>query len=178
MLTAGDELGRTQQGNNNAFCQDNELSWIDWNNADEELQNFCSRLIHFRKQHPVFSRHSWFFEKESDNHSSNVKWFLPDGKEIHEDKSGSNASKCIAVFLKADAGEDSDDNEKFNDNDFLVVFNPTHHNESFKLTRSLCKERWMEILNTCNENFSDGKIYTGNEIINSPLLSLQVLKRL
>ena len=60
MLLAGDELGHSQQGNNNAYCQDNEISWIDWSKADQELIEFTAKLIHFRKEHPVFARKQWF----------------------------------------------------------------------------------------------------------------------
>ena len=60
MLVAGDEIGRTQRGNNNAYCQDNEISWLDWKNADLEFQNYVRRLIHFVKAHPTFGRKRWF----------------------------------------------------------------------------------------------------------------------
>ena len=60
MIVSGDETGRTQMGNNNAYCQDNEISWINWAAADLNLLNFTSRLIHFYKNHPVFTRKRWF----------------------------------------------------------------------------------------------------------------------
>jgi isoamylase len=60
MLLGGDETGRTQRGNNNAYCQDNEISWFDWSSADTTLLEFTRRLIQFRKQHPVFRRRGWF----------------------------------------------------------------------------------------------------------------------
>ena len=60
MLVAGDEAGRTQQGNNNAYCQDNEISWLDWDHVDKDLRDFACRLIQFRRAHPVFRRRRWF----------------------------------------------------------------------------------------------------------------------
>jgi isoamylase len=60
MLVAGDEMGRTQQGNNNAYCQDNEVSWLNWEHADQKLLQFTRALIHFRKEHPAFCRRRWF----------------------------------------------------------------------------------------------------------------------
>src|SRR6185436_7847767 len=60
MLLGGDEIGRTQRGNNNAYCQDNEISWFDWEKVDRELGRFVAELIHFRKRHPVFQRRRWF----------------------------------------------------------------------------------------------------------------------
>ena len=60
MLLGGDEIGRTQQGNNNAYCQDNEISWFDWEHADRPLLEFTRRIIEFRREHPVFRRRRWF----------------------------------------------------------------------------------------------------------------------
>jgi len=59
MLLGGDEIGRTQQGNNNAYCQDNEISWTNWENPDQDLLGFCQTLIRYRKDHPVFRRRGW-----------------------------------------------------------------------------------------------------------------------
>ena len=60
MIVGGDEIGRTQRGNNNAYCQDNEISWFDWEHIDDELIAFTARIIQFREEHPVFRRRRWF----------------------------------------------------------------------------------------------------------------------
>src|SRR3984885_6741254 len=75
MMLGGDELGRTQQGNNNAYCQDNEISWVDWSQPDTELQAFASGLVAFRKQHPVFRRRRFLAGAEA----SELRWFTPAG---------------------------------------------------------------------------------------------------
>ena len=73
MMLGGDELGRTQQGNNNAYCQDNEISWVDWSQPDTQLQDFATRLVSFRKQHPVFRRRRFLAGAEA----SQLRWFTP-----------------------------------------------------------------------------------------------------
>ena len=75
MLLGGDEMGRTQQGNNNAYCQDNEITWFDWSQPDTELLDFTRRLIAFRKQHPVFRRRRFLAGAEA----SELGWFTPGG---------------------------------------------------------------------------------------------------
>src|SRR3569832_2825021 len=88
MLLAGDEMGRTQQGNNNANCQDNEISWLSWqlNDADRELLYFTQHLIALRKEHPVIRKRS-FFQGQSIKGSDvkDLTWFKPDGKVMSDD---------------------------------------------------------------------------------------------
>ena len=80
MLLSGDELGRTQKGNNNAYCQDNELSWLDWDlqESNESLLDFTRQLIYFRRQHPVFRRRKWFQGRAiRGSDASDITWFNP-----------------------------------------------------------------------------------------------------
>jgi isoamylase len=174
MLLAGDEMGRTQHGNNNAYCQDNELSWINWNEADDELRNFCCELIHFRKQHNVFARHCWFTDEADNNHLPDVKWFLPNGKAIENSDLNSNI-KCIGIFLKGQAVDDCSYNtEKINDDNFFVVFNATHTVENFKLPSQQYSNQWTKVLDTCNTTCEEN--YTYDETINIQPLSVVMLK--
>ena len=78
LLLGGDEMGRTQQGNNNAYCQDNEISWVDWSRADTPLLDFTRWLVAFRKAHPVFRRRRFLGEAEA----SELRWFTPGGAEM------------------------------------------------------------------------------------------------
>ena len=78
MLLGGDEMGRTQQGNNNAYCQDNEIAWFDWSQPDTELQDFTKRLIALRKAHPVFRRRRFLSGAEA----SELQWFTPAGTQM------------------------------------------------------------------------------------------------
>jgi len=92
MLLAGDELGRTQQGNNNAYCQDNEISWFDWEHADHELLEFARHLIHFYRKHPVFRRRGWF------QSSREIGWFKIDGQPMKPEDWKSDKNQ-VGVYL-------------------------------------------------------------------------------
>src|SRR6185369_14739536 len=83
MILGGDELGRTQRGNNNAYCQDSEISWFDWDNVDDGLMAFTSRVIHFRHDHPVFKRRRWFIGRPLYGEEvSDIGWFKADGNHM------------------------------------------------------------------------------------------------
>ncbi|RYZ49153.1 MAG: glycogen debranching enzyme GlgX, partial [Sphingobacteriales bacterium] len=100
MLLAGDEFSRTQRGNNNAYCQDNEISWLDWVNADKSLLEFTRKLIHLRKTHPVFCRHRWFQGQRIRGVGvEDIAWFLPDGSEMSEEHWNNDFAKSLAVYL-------------------------------------------------------------------------------
>ena len=106
MLLAGDELGRTQGGNNNAYCQDNEISWCPWDldARAERLLAFTRRLIHLRRSHPVFRRRR-FFQGRAIHGSflADVGWFAPDGREMTEEEWVSGHVRCLGMFLNGDA---------------------------------------------------------------------------
>ncbi len=120
MLLAGDELGRTQQGNNNAYCQDNEISWVDWSSPDSELQDFTRQLVAFRKQHPVFRRRRFLAGAEA----SELRWYTPAGTAM-TDVDWSDAG-ALAIALYLDGSDDPDraaDGTPLVDDDFLVFVN-------------------------------------------------------
>ncbi|MBV9962730.1 MAG: glycogen debranching protein GlgX [Parafilimonas sp.] len=175
MLLAGDESGRTQQGNNNAYCQDNELSWVNWDDVDEELQSFCKALIKFRKNHPVFARHCWFSDKT--DQLPDVEWFFRDGTIIQKDDWHRCLSKCIGTFLKGDAVDDCSYNiDKLNDENFFVVFNALKEDITFKLPQEKYAKQWKKILNTCNENFKEEEIYQHDESLHIAGLSIVIMQ--
>jgi isoamylase len=120
MLLGGDEMGRTQQGNNNAYCQDSEIAWFDWSQADTGLRDFTRRLIAFRKTHPVFRRRRFLAGAEA----SELRWFTPAGGEMNAaDWADANA---LAVALYLDGSDDPDraaDGTLLLDDDFLVLVN-------------------------------------------------------
>ena len=100
MLLAGDEIGRTQQGNNNAYCQDNELSWIDWEHADSDLLYFTVSLLAFRRAHPVFRRRRWFEGRPlTARDVRDIAWFTPAGVEMSEEDWNVGFAKSLMVFL-------------------------------------------------------------------------------
>ena len=97
MLLGGDEIGRTQQGNNNAYCQDNELSWFDWDSADEELLAFTRRCIAIRREHPVLRRRRWF-QGQPIRGSVDIEWYRKDGTPM-KDEDWDSSSRSIGLYL-------------------------------------------------------------------------------
>ena len=85
MLLGGDEIGRSQNGNNNGYCQDNEISWFDWESADKDLLEFTRQLIQLRKEHPVFHRRRWFQGRPIHAQVTDIGWFTPDGAEMTQE---------------------------------------------------------------------------------------------
>jgi glycogen operon protein len=126
MLLHGDELGRTQGGNNNAYCQDSELSWIDWSDVDEDLLGFVSRVSALRREHPVFRRRRFFQGEPVRGHGDlhDVAWFRPDGREMDDDDWDSGFARSLGVFLNGDAiPEPGPRGERVVDDSFLVLVN-------------------------------------------------------
>jgi glycogen operon protein len=120
MLLGGDEMGRTQGGNNNAYCQDNEITWFDWASADTRLKDFTKQLIALRKAHPVFRRRRFLSGAEA----SELRWYTPAGTAMTAaDWPGENA---LAIALYLDGSDDPDravDGTRLLDDDFLVLVN-------------------------------------------------------
>lgn len=151
MLLAGDELSRTQQGNNNSYCQDNEISWINWEGKDNDLLEFTRRLIHFRNGHAAFSRKNWFRgQPVKTNGTPDIAWFLPDGSSMTAEHWNQDFAKSVAVFLNGQ-GIDSVNSEgkKVVDDNFYLIFNAHHEPVSYKLPPSEYGKDWKLILDTC-----------------------------
>jgi isoamylase len=120
LLLGGDERGRTQHGNNNAYCQDNDTTWFDWTAADEELLAFTRRLIAFRKDHPVFRRRRYLAGAEA----AELGWFTPAGAPMTAPDWADQAALSLAVSLDgSDDPDRADDGTPLVDDDFLVLFN-------------------------------------------------------
>ena len=120
MLDGGDELGRTQHGNNNAYCQDNAISWFDWSSVDEEMLGFTRRLIGLRREHPVFRRRRFLTGVEA----TELRWYTPAGAEMTSDDWADPSAHSIAVYL--DGADDPDlaaDGTPLQDDDFLMLIN-------------------------------------------------------
>lgn len=150
MILGGDELGRTQQGNNNAYCQDNELSRYDWENVDEDLLEFCSRLIKLRKEHPVFRRRGWF--KGRPIHGSKVddiEWFTPDGAVMSDEHWDAGFAKSIGIFLNGDGIASLDDRgNRMRDDSFYLLINAHYESLIFTLPSQKWGNSWVEVLDS------------------------------
>jgi glycogen operon protein len=124
MLLGGDELGRSQGGNNNAWCQDNEISWFDWAGSDSELYEFVRRIIRLRREHPVFRRQSFLSGSAGGSGLPDVWWFRPDGKRMTQRDWTSADTKTLGVFLNGqEIRERTSHGEPIADDSFLLLFN-------------------------------------------------------
>jgi glycogen operon protein len=120
LLLSGDEAGRTQHGNNNAYCQDNEMTWFDWEHADTELKDFTKRLIALNKAHPVFRRRRFL----SGAQASQLRWFTPAGAQMTAANWSDDNALAIALYLDgSDDPDQAQDGTWLLDDDFLVLVN-------------------------------------------------------
>ncbi|HEY3747985.1 MAG TPA: glycogen debranching protein GlgX [Pseudonocardiaceae bacterium] len=153
MLLHGDEIGRTQDGNNNAYCQDSELSWVDWSLAaeNEGLVDFVASLTAFRKEHPVFRRRRFFAGKPigRGEELGDIAWFTPSGEEMKEQNWDDGFGKAIAVFLNGEGITDLDQRgEPVVDDSFLMAFNAHYENIEFTLPGKTYGTEWAVVVDT------------------------------
>ncbi|MEP6656637.1 MAG: glycogen debranching enzyme GlgX, partial [Betaproteobacteria bacterium] len=154
MLVAGDEMGRSQGGNNNAYCQDNAISWVDWNVSDEDrtLLAFVQRMIALRAAHPVFHRRR-FFEGRS-LHGSGAKdivWLKPDGAEMTDQEWAQDFARCLGVYLEGEALDEIDARGRpVTDDGFLLLFNAHHEPVPFVLP-AFGAGHWRPLIDTLEQ---------------------------
>ena len=148
MLLAGDEISRTQKGNNNAYCQDNEISWLNWKKADKELLEFTRKLIHFRKSHPAFRRRRWF-QGQPIKGIEDIAWFLHDGNEMSEEHWNNDFAKTLGVFLFGKGLHAvGPKGEQIIDDSFYLIFNAHHEALTFVLPPEKFGKEWTKIIDT------------------------------
>lgn len=182
MLLGGDELSRTQQGNNNGYCQDNEISWFDWelDERKKEFLGFTKRIIHFMHDHPAFRRRKFLKgEKIDESETKDIQWLRPDGNEITEEEWQAPDTKTLGFILSGDALDEYDEHGELRvDDTFLVWMN--FHNENIQCTTpSLQNEtRWEVVISTIAGNNKGGdKTLSGGETYDLPARSIMVLVR-
>jgi glycogen operon protein len=150
MLLGGDEIGRTQGGNNNSYCQDNEISWYDWGNVDDELLEYCRRLIRFRYEHPVFRRRRWFQGRAihgGDN--KDIAWFTPDGDQMSDEDWETGYAKSLGIFLNGESLPNPNPRgEPVTDDSFCLLLNAHYEPLEFRLPGLAWGRRWIEELDT------------------------------
>ncbi|MET8156898.1 glycogen debranching protein GlgX [Sphaerisporangium sp. NPDC005289] len=154
MLLHGDEIGRTQLGNNNAYCQDNEVSWVDWSllRSEPELLDFVRALATFRKRHPVFRRRRFFLGRVPEGDVRDIVWLTPSGKEMTSGDWHSGFGKAMAVFLNGEAiSEPGPRGERISDDSFLLLVNAHHENITFALPGGEFGPGWRPVLDTAEE---------------------------
>jgi glycogen operon protein len=152
MLCGGDEVQRTQQGNNNAYCQDNEISWFRWppTRAAARQLEFTRRLIRLRLGHPVFHRRRFFQGRQIQGSAvKDLSWFRPDGKEMTEEEWTDWSGRCLGLRLAGDAIEEMDEmGHPIVDDTFLLLLNAHHEDVPFVLPAHRPHLRWELVLDT------------------------------
>ncbi|PVY42850.1 glycogen debranching protein GlgX [Pontibacter virosus] len=157
MLVAGDEISRSQQGNNNAYCQDNEISWINWLTADKELLAFTQKLIEMRRNHPVFCRRRWFQGRPIKGVGvEDIAWFQPDGSEMTEERWNHDQAKSLGVFLNGRGLHSvGPKGEQIIDDSFYVIFNAYHEDVDYTIPEARYGTQWTKILDTHHSEIKD-----------------------
>jgi len=165
MLLGGDEMGRTQRGNNNAYCQDNEISWFDWENMDQELLAFCRRLIGFRLNHPAFRRRRWFQGRAiHGSQTHDIAWFTLDGQEMDEENWGEGFAKSLAIYLNGQSIPNPNPRgDAVTDENFYLVFNAHYEPLNFTLPPATWGQKWAQILDTTQGWLEEDKLIEAGE---------------
>jgi isoamylase len=152
MLVAGDERGRTQRGNNNAYCQDNDISWLEWHLGDEQrdLLAFTQRLITMRKEHPVLHRRSFFQGRAiRGDEVKDIGWYRPDGAEMNDEEWSNGHVRCIGLLLNGEIMDERDARGRpVNDDIFLLLLNAYHEPIPFTLPGAPDGPAWEVALDT------------------------------
>jgi isoamylase len=157
MLLAGDEMGRTQHGNNNAYCQDNEAGWVDWSRLDDnrEFLAFVKRLVKLRAEHPVFRRSAFFLGDRVDGTGvKDIVWLSPDGREMNQGDWG-RQNHCLGVRYAATAEMDRENyTRRLDPHSFLLLMNAGAGTVNFVLPSSPFDRKWSCVIDT---NYADGE---------------------
>jgi len=167
MLRAGDDIGHTQQGNNNAYCQDNEISWLDWDPArmDHELRAFLQRMIALRRDHPVFRRRNFFQgRKIRGAEIKDIVWLNPDGEEMTDQEWNQDFARCLGVVLSGAAVDEVDERgRRVRDENFVLLMNAHHEEIPFTLAASR-DAGWLVLVDTSCQTSRDARThYQGGE---------------
>lgn len=152
MLLAGDAIGHTQSGNNNAYCQDNEISWLDWSpeKVDHDLLAFAQRVVAVRKDHPVFRRRNFFQGRQIRGAGvKDIAWLRPDGEEMTDEEWTNDFARCLGVSLSGRAADEVDERgQPVHDDNFLLLMNAHHEEIPFVVPEAPSGSGWFAILDT------------------------------
>ncbi|MGC4057829.1 MAG: glycogen debranching protein GlgX [Chitinophagaceae bacterium] len=166
MLLAGDESGRTQQGNNNAYCQDNEISWLDWQHSDTELLDFTRSLIRLNRAHPVFQHKGWFQGmKIHGADTEDIAWFRPDGSMMNDEDWDKGFAKSLGIYLSGKGFKyRGPEGELITDDNCYLIFNASGEDLTFRLPQEQYGTEWKVVLNTANGAASESAFGAGSEM--------------
>jgi len=164
MLLHGDELGRSQHGNNNAYCQDNEISWVNWDQLqnEKELLVFTRRLIALRQNHPVFRRRNFFQGRGIKGAGiKDILWLRPDGREMTDEEWNQEHARTLGVFLSGSAVDEIDERgQLITDENFILLLNAHHEAVPFSVPSLASGMAWVTLVDTfCNCSRAPGTTY-------------------
>ncbi len=180
MISHGDELGRTQGGNNNGYAQDNEITWIDWSHVDQPLVEFTAALARLRREHPTFRR-SHFFDgrpvrREEGAPLPDIAWLRPDGTEMQPEDWESGFGRAVGVFLNGAGIRERDRRgEQIEDRHFFILFNAGDEGLEFTIPRAEFSPKWEIVVDTTGQ-LTDTYPRNGGEAIELAGRSLIVLR--
>lgn len=181
MLLGGDEMGRSQMGNNNGYCQDSEISWFDWElvSGNQDLLDFTRELIYLRRQHPVFRRRKWFQGRAIHGAGiSDIAWFNPDGSHMTEEQWEAGYAKSIGVFLDGNQiPSPGPQGQRISDDSFLLFFNAHYETMEFTLPSELEEKQWAKVIDTKEPRFvQDEIVFTKGQAVPVTERSLVLLR--
>ncbi|WP_025762320.1 glycogen debranching protein GlgX [Dyadobacter tibetensis] len=150
MLVAGDEFGRTQYGNNNAYCQDNEISWLNWAQRDENLLQYCQAIIQFTKSHPTFRRKRWFQGLPVEGSGiEDIRWYLPDGSLMSSHNWEHDFAKSLGLYLNGQGIRcRSDQGDPMRDDSFYILFNAHYEPVIYTVPPDERGTVWYKVIDT------------------------------
>lgn len=179
MLVAGDEWGRSQGGNNNAYCQDNEISWLDWEKVDQDLLTFTQKLIAFSKAHRTFRRRDWFRGLPIKGKGlEDIAWFLPDGSEMPEENWNHDYAKSLAVFLNGKGIRHvNKKGEPIHDDSFYMIFNAHYEPVEYTLPPKKYGTEWHKVIDTSADYVTEeGELFGPDALVTVDSRSIVVFK--
>ena len=182
MILHGDEMGRTQQGNNNTYCQDNELSWVDWelDEHQEEMLWFTQRMIALRREHPIFRRRRFLqgvVREDAGSVLKDVEWLGTDGEPMSEEEWNDPQNKCLTMFLNGSAiPEPNSRGERIEGDSALVVFNASGNDVDVVLPGEEYGAEWEVVLGT-GDTIDVGSVFDAGQEVVRPGHSMLILMR-
>jgi isoamylase len=166
MLLMGDEFGRTQFGNNNAYCQDNEISWVDWSKMDNDLLRFTRKIIRLTRNHPTFNRRRWFQGQLIKGEGvTDIAWMLPDGTEMEQKHWEESHAKSLAMYLHGKGIRSLDpQGRQIVDDTFYVIFNAHYEQVMYTLPDEKYGSSWIKLLDTNEPDYENhSKVFEPGE---------------
>jgi isoamylase len=178
MITGGDEIARTQGGNNNGWCQDNEISWLDWNNADHDLRAYTQRLIELRRTEPVFRRSEFLQGDGTDSGVADVGWLRPDGEAMTDEDWAREDARALAIFLNGRQIDEQDaEGREIRGHSFLLLVNAHHEPVTFTLPTPSSEAGWKTELSTVAPERTDEGPLSGGDRLELPDRAMVILRR-